>query len=131
MTREDIITNYGDPVFNLYIGDLVVIKDGSYIMSIMNDSFKLENSHHLGLSDEVLQIIAINVACPSDNFPQLSNNSLRPSNNCILKSLLDNSIHFCSRINITKVKIDDLGSLDRNNINLQTLRESRIDSILK
>ena len=129
MDKTEILRKYSGVVTNTKMGDFVVVVDGSYILSIVENTYELTNQS-LGSSEEVYKIIAINVSCPTYQPIGLSN-ILRVQNNCIIKSLVDDSIHFCSKINIKKVVIPDLTVLDENNINIQRLRDKTIDKLLE
>jgi hypothetical protein len=129
MDKTEILRKYSGVATNTKMGNLVVVVDGSYILSIVENTYELTNQS-LGSSEEVYKIIAINVSCPTYQPIELSN-VLRVQNNCIIKSLVDDSIHFCSKINIKKVVIPDLTVLDGNNINIQRLRDKTIDKILE
>lgn len=95
MKKENLPQNS----FSIEVGSEVMFIDGSYTLSIKHDSTKLKNTH-LGLSEEVYTVVAINVPCPTT---QNDANILGTHNNCIVKDS-KGGIHFCSSINIKNIK---------------------------
>lgn len=81
------------------VGAFVVFVDGSFALNIENSSYELKHGF-LGLNDDIWQVVAINVPCPTD----LSHlGSLAYHNNCIVKNE-KGDIAFCSQINIQNIK---------------------------
>jgi hypothetical protein len=89
------------PIFpaNIKVGSQVMVVDGSYTLSILPKSNKMEHKH-LGLCDEVFTVIAINVPCPT---AKSITDSLISQNNCIISDE-DGGIHFVSEINIKNIQ---------------------------
>lgn len=85
---------------NIKVGSKVMCIDGSYTLSILNKSNKLNHSF-LGLSEEVFNVIAVNVNCPSE-MDSLTN-SLTHLNNCIIGNS-NGDIHFVSKLNIRNIE---------------------------
>ena len=91
---------------NIEPGNIVNIKDGSYMLTVNTDTDELTHygkkpNEEIGLNKNYFVVIAVNVPCPSyDNCS--SENVLIPQNNCIIKDIVTYEIWFCSRINIIK-----------------------------
>lgn len=102
---------------------------GSYAVSIADTPYELE-SLSVGKGKTIYKVVAVNVPCPiyMDNLN--TNKWLHNSNNCIIKSLVDDSIHFCSKLNIRRLIIPDYSELCNENINLSYIRDNKIDDIL-
>lgn len=90
---------------SIKIGEIVTIKDGSYMLAIDTVSNKLTrfpkikgfNGNLVDFGHEYI-VIAINVPCPSeDSVPE---SRLTTSNNCIIKDVTNGIIWFCSNINL-------------------------------
>lgn len=86
------------------VGEIVTIKDGSYMLAIDTKRNELTRfpeikgfNGNLVTLDHSYIVIAVNISCPNEQ-PTL--NSLRPSNNCIIKDLSNGMIWFCSEINL-------------------------------
>jgi len=95
---------------NISIGDAVIVTDGSYMLTICPKEHKLtrypklENFNgNLALLNHCYIVVATNVSCPSYHANYLSDEILRPANNCIIKDLNNGLIWFCSEINIKLV----------------------------
>lgn len=95
MKKFDLVIPTMQP--NIEVGSQVVFIDGSYTLSLQEG--KLEHQP-LGLSQDIFEVIAINVVCPSES----SSDALRYANNCIAYNKENNSYHFCSSINIRSIK---------------------------
>lgn len=80
MFKSDLILpNVPAPIT---IGQKVVFIDGSFTLSILNDSHELKPSY-TGLSNDIWTVIATNVTCPSIRRDE--NHILSTNNNCIVK----------------------------------------------
>lgn len=95
MKKSDLVIPELQP--NIEIGSQVVFVDGSFTMSLINGKYIHTT---LGVSDDIFTVIAINVPCPSEEC----DDALGYSNNCIVYNPIDNSYHFCSRINIRSIR---------------------------
>jgi len=84
----------------IVVGCEVVFIDGSSTMSINSKSFEMEHEHHVGTSEKIYTVVAINISLPRENN---IGNVLSPSNRCIVKSE-DGDIVFCSRFNIHNIR---------------------------
>jgi len=83
---------------NIGVGSRVVFIDGSYTLSLIEDTLI---HTYLGLSNDIFKVVAINVQLPSD---ERYINYLISSNNCIVRNEEDGTYHFCSDINIHNIK---------------------------
>tara|TARA_R110000772_G_scaffold20466_5_gene56988 strand:+ start:134106 stop:134462 length:357 start_codon:yes stop_codon:yes gene_type:complete len=102
MASSFVTRKYVEQGYNiLRKGDYVIFIDGSYTLSLVRDEL-LHTS--LGLSTDIFKIIAINVEVPNGI---MEIDALSHRNNCIVKNITDNSIHFCSKINIQKLNIPE------------------------
>jgi hypothetical protein len=128
MRKKDIISKYKPSYSNIEIGDYVMVTDGSYMLTI--NGYKLEHLSK-GLSDEIFKVVGVNQQCPTHIDKNIeTENILSHNNNCIIKSLLDGQISFCSKINIVKVSNIDFSELDERNVNKGMIREYSVNSLL-
>lgn len=97
LKKTDLIIPTMQP--NIRVGSKVVFVDGSYTMSLVDGQL---TKKLLGLSNEIYDVVAINVPCPSDT--ECIDDVLLHSNNCIVHDASDNSYHFCSHLNIRSIK---------------------------
>jgi len=126
MKKRDILSKYGMRGSNIEIGDYVMVVDGSYMLTV--NGYKLDHLSK-GLSDEIFKVIGVNQPCPTkkESFEEV----LSHNNNCIIRSLLDDQISFCSKINIVKISNDiNFSELDERNIDKSIIREYSLDSLL-
>lgn len=84
---------------NIYVGDSVRFKDGSFTLTLKQGSNKL-TSEHEGLRKELCKVIAINISFPTDI--EKSQDVLQYQNNCLVLAP-NGDLIFCSKINIEKV----------------------------
>jgi len=121
---------------NIEVGDWVIINDGSYMEGIEHNSFRYNEDSHghrlsPGLREDIFHVLAVNVSCPNDINRYEVNSSLRYSNNCVIKSLRDKDLFFCSRINIIKIRKDiDPDDLDEENINKGMVRDIKLSHLI-
>lgn len=97
MKKSDVTIKEGSQC-SIEIGSRVIIKDGSYSMSVTKDGVRHTS---LGLSDHVFEVVDINKPFPTEEGIL---DVLRPINNCMIRSTEDNSIHFCSNLNIRNIE---------------------------
>jgi len=126
MKKRDILSKYRMRSSNIGIGDYVMVIDGSYMLTV--NGYKLD---HLpkGISDEIFKVVSVNHPCPTKKEPLRE--ILSHNNNCIIRSLLDDQISFCSKINIVKISNDiKFSELDERNVDKSIIREYSLDSLL-
>lgn len=87
--------------------------DGSYTLSILHGSNKLEHTYP-GLSDDIFTVIAVNVPLPTESgiigIPhrnEVLNEPLSTNNNCIVGNEKGDII-FCSKINIRNTEFSPI-----------------------
>lgn len=134
MRKGELITKYKD-YGNIEEGDWVMIKDGSYMVGIQHNSFRYNEDSHghrlsPGLREDIFHVLAVNVPCPNEIRRDL-NPPLIHSNNCIIKSLNNKDIFFCSSTNIVTLKKDiDFDDLSEENINKGMIRDIKLDFLI-
>lgn len=129
MDKETILRNYYKSQGLIEVGDYVVVTDGSYMLTTNYINGLIHDTK--GLSDEIFVVIMVNQPCPT-YYDYVPLDTLSYSNNCIIRSLVDNEISFCSLINLSVIDIteSDFGEFDENNISRELIRESNLDKVL-
>lgn len=118
MRKSDVHFRNGMPE-TPKVGSKVIIVDGSYMMKEapksvivefntsgligVSETTKAERAWGIGRSDHVFEVLEVNKPFPTD-YCKILTDTLQPANNCKIRSTVDGSIYYCSRINIQSIR---------------------------